>query len=503
MSAYQHDLLDNARDQIWLIRLLPDLYAKRAIQCEVATFELSEAPKYQAVSYEWGDPEPLRELRVGRLQLLYIRQNLWLFLDILRKRKENNSLLWIDQICIDQERSDERPHQVQLMGRIFSEADCVLAWLGPSEGYRTDLDTAIRSHEIDCDNDTYGPACATNLCAACSYGAEFTRMQTQSYDEKSRSTLLDVSESTYWRRLWIVQEIVLAREVIFFLGNECYDRNIVWIYFARIMNATYIERLCPLMAMMDDDCLRPNRGIDKVIQRFVSSELKCSVPHDLVFGLLGMVREAHRIPVDYAQSTAVIFGQVLDLVVQSRTLVKIIFDQWSFSTVGNLGLGLHHLWDQLGAPLRWYIWFDLEPLAIEDYPQNLGNFFDFLVALEERGFIKDRWSLEEVVCITRAILSRSDSLHLSSEAYRSGLEGTMDAHQQHMGRVNNLDRAELPAWLELVSGSREMENMHYMSIPWTTMLAPGWDPGDETDYRKIKVDEAPYPASRLKPEATR
>ena len=38
--------------------------------------------------------------------------------------------LWIDQICICQERIKERNQQVQLMGSIFKRAQKVMVWLG-------------------------------------------------------------------------------------------------------------------------------------------------------------------------------------------------------------------------------------------------------------------------------------------------------------------------------------------------------------------------------------
>jgi hypothetical protein len=36
-----------------------------------------------------------------------------------------------DALCINQEDTQERNHQVSQMGRIYGEADCVITWLGP------------------------------------------------------------------------------------------------------------------------------------------------------------------------------------------------------------------------------------------------------------------------------------------------------------------------------------------------------------------------------------
>jgi hypothetical protein len=40
--------------------------------------------------------------------------------------------LWIDALCIDQSNIQERKYQVALMGRFYSEAEMVIAWLGSS-----------------------------------------------------------------------------------------------------------------------------------------------------------------------------------------------------------------------------------------------------------------------------------------------------------------------------------------------------------------------------------
>ena len=39
-------------------------------------------------------------------------------------------MVWIDAICIDQENPEERGRQVQLMAKIYSNALCVIVWLG-------------------------------------------------------------------------------------------------------------------------------------------------------------------------------------------------------------------------------------------------------------------------------------------------------------------------------------------------------------------------------------
>src|SRR5208282_5570910 len=41
--------------------------------------------------------------------------------------------LWADQICINQEDTEERSEQVQFMNMIYKNASMVLVWLGPAD----------------------------------------------------------------------------------------------------------------------------------------------------------------------------------------------------------------------------------------------------------------------------------------------------------------------------------------------------------------------------------
>ncbi|KAK3367648.1 hypothetical protein B0H63DRAFT_515459 [Podospora didyma] len=44
-----------------------------------------------------------------------------------------SKFVWIDAICINQDDLDERPAQVKLMGAQYSQAERVVAWLGPAD----------------------------------------------------------------------------------------------------------------------------------------------------------------------------------------------------------------------------------------------------------------------------------------------------------------------------------------------------------------------------------
>lgn len=98
------------------------------IECFLDHYPLQDCPNYTALSYTWGSP--------GASVLIYldgasfwVRLNLYFFLEGYRDRY-NPSVLWIDAVCINQDDLDEKTSQIQLMNRIYEEADHVLIWLG-------------------------------------------------------------------------------------------------------------------------------------------------------------------------------------------------------------------------------------------------------------------------------------------------------------------------------------------------------------------------------------
>ena len=179
-DEFIHDPLDLDRGQIRLIRLTR--CTRSSIRCSLKIFHRLYCPKYQALSYVWGCATTLHNIFIDSKRFR-IRTNLWLFL----KQVADGYLVdgsesfrpkwpWIDQLCIDQSSVIERNHQVQQMKHIFSQADAVICWLGPSG---SDTNTAM----------------------------DFIRrsMQPGSHFVQSHHViegLKDLFDRSYWRRVW-------------------------------------------------------------------------------------------------------------------------------------------------------------------------------------------------------------------------------------------------------------------------------------------------------------
>ncbi|KAH8688938.1 heterokaryon incompatibility protein-domain-containing protein, partial [Phaeosphaeriaceae sp. PMI808] len=98
-------------------------------------FESDGFPDYEAISYAWEGQRPNEDQYIiceddnTKPRKLLITRNSAIALRHLRK-KDDVRILWMDSICIDQSSIQDRNHQVQLMGDIYTRAQRVLIWLG-------------------------------------------------------------------------------------------------------------------------------------------------------------------------------------------------------------------------------------------------------------------------------------------------------------------------------------------------------------------------------------
>lgn len=128
---YQHEPLDHSKHSIRLVRVLPSLCPEGLIQCDI--FHGTTDVTYECLSYRWGDPYPEGSILIGGKRFR-VRQNLLDFLALGHLTAQFSSMtlgpLWIDALCINQNDTAERNHQVGQMGEIFSSAITVNLWLG-------------------------------------------------------------------------------------------------------------------------------------------------------------------------------------------------------------------------------------------------------------------------------------------------------------------------------------------------------------------------------------
>jgi Heterokaryon incompatibility protein (HET) len=88
---------------------------------------------YEAVSYEWGNPETKHSIAIEGGFTIRITESLYHALRDIRPQDSSGKerAVWADAVCINQEDMSERQQQVALMGDIYRRACRVITYIGP------------------------------------------------------------------------------------------------------------------------------------------------------------------------------------------------------------------------------------------------------------------------------------------------------------------------------------------------------------------------------------
>lgn len=235
-------------------------------------------PSYTAVSYFWGPAEHSRPIAVNG-HIVYVRPNLHHFMQVY-VRREHPTLLWIDQICIDQANESERNGQVSIMHEIYSKARQTMVWLGedPHGGhglatlryFQTNTIEEVRSEP-------------------------HRRAWAQGRDALTHLTHL----VPYWKRHWIAQEVVLSKSVTVLYGNK----EFAWKELERVSECCELLGMtdyCPSDRLHDLRKARHNTAqVFRVAMTFAQSS-ECMDVRDKIYGTQGMFLASYRVPVDYS-----------------------------------------------------------------------------------------------------------------------------------------------------------------------------------------------------------
>jgi hypothetical protein len=196
---------------------------KAALTCRVVVQQIADKP-YEAVSYTWGDPTPaalikcLDDTNEGEIG---IGANLAGALAVFRL-PDRRRRLWVDMLCINQTDVFERQSQVRLMGLVYSNAECVLCWLGPfneSEDGEATARLAIQFLR----NVTSQPEEHLRTVHDHLHSGEDTS-NTDAMILAPWRAIKELFDLKYFHRTWIIQEVGLAR-----LARMFWGRTDVWV----------------------------------------------------------------------------------------------------------------------------------------------------------------------------------------------------------------------------------------------------------------------------------
>lgn len=119
-------------NEIRLLLLQYEYWPAIHYELEVWDFEeIIDNGNYKALSYCWTREPPTRTIHLNG-HVVRVRPNLYNYLEVDGNNYRDGSprYLFVDALCINQNDMAERSHQVRLMGRIYRDAELVVAWLG-------------------------------------------------------------------------------------------------------------------------------------------------------------------------------------------------------------------------------------------------------------------------------------------------------------------------------------------------------------------------------------
>jgi hypothetical protein len=335
------------------------------IKCTLHTYSFdSNPPPYTALSYTWGPKVKPQSIELNNVHFP-IGHSLWSFLKEMRLQKRF-CIYWIDAICIDQDSVLERNHQVQMMKQIYSNAQSVSIWLGEADKQSTSdiaMDflsqrlqlIAVTTHpwhsggiiqhtkayyDYVAEQIIFGQRPGENLyypeayydCvnAKILFGLESSeapgypeayyddataqiivgkRKRIFPWRRKQADAVLKLYNRPYWSRIWIVQEIFLAKVLVVFCGSKQCD----WSALENLNNdLQYLQatNLPGIVANFETSSatklirarLSYHLGKDyaTIIEHLASfCDLQATNRLDKVYGVWGLVKDGTGFDIDY------------------------------------------------------------------------------------------------------------------------------------------------------------------------------------------------------------
>ncbi|KAK2015139.1 HET-domain-containing protein [Colletotrichum eremochloae] len=242
-NTFPYSPLDPAQREIRLIRFADLCNQNRqteTIRLELQHASLNSDISYAALSYVWGDPSNKATVHING-EPMHVTRNLY---DALQQLGQNGvtSWLWIDAICISQSDLEEKRCQVDIMGDVFGSADLVYMWLGPGcEGSNMVMDMISRfgarlhaagAFELSAHRCRASKArryVESRLHSDSTHVQDVSELDLAVYDLSCnfasgspvmRDGLRNVLQRDYWHRVWIIQEVVLARRLCVMIGTR-------------------------------------------------------------------------------------------------------------------------------------------------------------------------------------------------------------------------------------------------------------------------------------------
>lgn len=302
-QRYIYQALNQNVDCTRFVKIEPTDNDKDPTVCTLLEIAFAERPKFEALSYMWGDESIKKLITLDGLEFP-VGENLYDALNHLRKRAKD-TLFWIDALSINQSDIEERNRQLHMMSHIYFRASTVVIWLGKKYlRYQGQLSVLEPPPPVN------PSITGSHMIPTLDHDLEGVKKE----EPHERKMVQELIKDGYWNRLWIIQEIGRARKKQVCFGNL----DMTWdnfIHFVTLHGSSGSEG--PLK--MAHQLREKNAGAHK-FRRLLEDHQRaeCKEPRDKIYGLVGLAVDVVAFPMDYNKSLMEVWTDTMEFLNKHR-----------------------------------------------------------------------------------------------------------------------------------------------------------------------------------------
>jgi hypothetical protein len=173
--------------------------------------DMNSRPQYVAMSYVWGASFKPHHLTTpeGNIPVTF---SLYSALQAIRDQ-DKPIVLWADAICIDQSNSHEKSIQIRLMRPIYESAEYVLGWIGEEKHNSHNAIEILLQIRTQAANPMFWPSDLASIPPS------WSGKKIPDFEDTIWADIDAFLQREWFRRAWIIQEVVLGTKVKLLCGK--------------------------------------------------------------------------------------------------------------------------------------------------------------------------------------------------------------------------------------------------------------------------------------------